>query len=187
MRESVQLLPNNSTTQATDSEREKYQGMIRSLMFLMIETRPDIAFATSVASRFIKNPSQPQIEAIKTILKYLKGTKDRGIVYGQSTLTIKRYSNSDWAGDKDSKKSTSSYIFMLNGDPVSWCSKRQPTVALSSTEAEYIALTLTAKEATWLRLLLTELDLLKAEDQHARINVSERNSSVQALKDNIRA
>lgn len=57
---------------------------------------------------------------------------------------------------------------MLNGGPVSWCSKRQATVALSSTEAEYIALTLAAKEATWLRLLLTELKLLKAEDQHAK-------------------
>ena len=102
-------------------------------------------------------------------------------------LTIEGYSDSDWAGDKDSRKSASGYIFMLNGGPVSWCSKRQATVALSSTEAEYIALTLAAKEATWLRLLLTELGLLKAEDQHAKINVSEGNSSIQALKDDIRA
>lgn len=187
MRESAQLLPNDSTTQATDSEREKYQGMTGSLMFSMVETRLDIAFATSVASRFAKNPSHLHTEAVKTILKYLKGTKDRGIVYGQGTLTIEGYSDSDWAGDKDSRKSTSGYIFMLNGGPVSWCSKRQPTVALSSTEAEYIALTLAAKEATWLRLLLTELGLLKAEDKHAKINVSERNSSVQTLKDDIRA
>lgn len=76
---------------------------------------------------------------------------------------------------------------MQNGGPVSWCSKCQATVALSSTEAEYIALTLAAKEATWLRLFLTELRLVKAEDQHAKINVSEKNSSIQALKNNIRA
>ena len=187
MKESVQLLPNDSGRQATDAEREKYQGMTGSLMFSMVETRPDIAFATSVASRFAKNPSHTHTKTVKTILKYLKGTKDRGIVYGQGTLTIEGYCNSDWAGDKDSRKSTSSYIFMLNGGPVSWCSKRQATVALSSTEAEYIALTLAAKEATWLRLLLTELGLLKAEDQHAKINVSKGNSSIQALKNNIRA
>lgn len=70
---------------------------------------------------------------------------------------------------------------MLNGGPVSWCSKRQATVALSSTEAEYTALTLAAKEATWLRLLLTELGVLEADQQHAEIKVSERNSCVQAI------
>lgn len=114
----------------------------------MVETRPDIAFAISVASRYAKNPSHLHTEAVKTILKYLKGSKDRGIVYGGETLAIEGYSDSDWAGDKESRKSTSGYIFMLNGGPVSWCSKRQPTLALSSTEAEYIALTLAAKEAT---------------------------------------
>ncbi len=67
---------------------------------------------------------------------------------------------------------------MLNGGPVSWCSKRQLTVALSSTKAEYIALTLAAKEATWIRLLLTELGLLQLDQQHALIKVSERNTSV---------
>lgn len=187
MRESVQLLPNNSGKEATNAEQEKYQGMTGLLMFSMVETRPDIAFATSVASRFAKNPSHTHIESVKTILKYLKGTKERGIVCGQGTLAIEGYSDSDWARDKDSRKSTSGYIFMLNGGPVSWCSKRQATVALSSTEAEYIALTLAAKEATWLRLLLTELGLLKAEDQHAKINVIKENSSAQALKTDIRA
>ena len=151
----------------------------------MVETRPDIAFATSVASRYAKNPSHLHIEVVKTILKYLKGSKDRGIVYGEGTLAIEGYSDSDWAGDKESRKSTSSYIFILNGGPVSWCSKRQPTVALLSTEAEYIALTLAAKEATWLRLFLTELGLLEASDQHAEINVKQENTGVQALKEDI--
>ena len=170
MKESIQLLPNNEGT-ATEAERERYQGMTGSLMFSMVKTRPDIAFATSVASRYAKNPSHLHIEAVKTILKYLKGFKDRGIVYGGETLDIEGYSDSDWAGDKESRKSTSGYIFMLNGGPVSWYSKKQAIVALSSTEAEYIALTLAAKEATWLRLLLTELGILEANDQHAEINV----------------
>ena len=162
-KESIQLLLNNEGT-ATEAEREKYQGMTGSLVFSMVETRPDIAFATSVTSRYAKNSSHLHIEAVKTELKYLKGSKDQGIVYGEGTIDIEGYSDSDWAGDKESRKSTSGYIFMLNGGPVSWCSKRQATVALSSTEAEYIAFTLATKEATWLRLLLTELSLLKAND-----------------------
>lgn len=74
---------------------------------------------------------------------------------------------------------------MLNRGPVGWCSKRQATVALSSTEAEYIALTLAAKEATWLRLLLTELGLLEANDQHAEINVRHENTGVKTLKEDL--
>ena len=171
MKESMELVLNDSEKQASDSEREKYQGMVGSLMFSMVETRPDIAFATSVASRFSKNPNHLHNEAVRTILKYLKGSKDRGIVYGGGTLNIKGYSDSDWAGDKESRKSTYGCIFILNRGPISWCSKRQPTVFLSSSEVEYIALTLAAKEAIWLRLLLTELGLLQTDDQHAEIHV----------------
>ncbi len=123
--------------------------MTGSIMFSMVETKPDISFATSVASRFAKNLGHQHTEAVKTILRYLKSSRDRGITYGgRDKLLVEGYSDSDWAGDKDSRKSTSGFIFMLNGEPVSWCSKKQPTVALSSTEAEYIALTLAAKEAT---------------------------------------
>ena len=154
-------------------------------MFSMVETRPDIAFAISVTSRYAKNPSHLHIEAVKMILKYLKGSKDRGIVYGGGTLDIEGYSDSDWAGDKESRKSTSGYIFMLNGGPVNWCLRRQATVALSSTQAEYIALTLAAKEATWLRFFLTELGLLEVNDQHAEINVRQVNTGVKTLKENI--
>ncbi len=156
--------------------------MTGSLIFSMVETRPDIAFATSITSRYAKNPSHQHTEAVKTILRYMKGSKHRGITYGgQEKLLVEGYSDSDWAGDLKSRKSTSGFIFMLNSGPVSWCSKRQPTVALSSTEAEYIALTLAAKEATWIRLLLTELGLLQHDKEHALIKVSERNTSVHQI------
>lgn len=89
---------------------------------------------------------------------------------GKDELLVEGYSDSDWAGDKESRKSTSGYIFTLNGCPASWCSKRQSTVALSSTD---ITLTLAAKKGTWLRLLLTELGLLQIDQQHALIKVSE--------------
>ena len=89
---------------------------------------------------------------------YLKATKSVEITYGGKEggrdLTIRGYSDSDQAGDHATRKSTSGFIFMLNGGPVSWCSKKQARVALSSTEAECVALTFAAKEATWLRLLL---------------------------------
>lgn len=185
MKESA-FLSQRTEGEASPSEMERYQGMIGSIMFSMVETRPDIAFATSLVSSFAKNPSHQHIEAVKTILKYLKGSIHRGITYGGSEeLKIEGYSDSDWAGDKESRKSTSGFIIMLNGGPVSWCSKRQATVALSSTEAEYIALTLAAKEATWLRLLLTELGLLEPDQQHVQINISNKNTCVQAINNDL--
>lgn len=95
MRESVQLQPNNIGKEAIDAEREQYQGITRSLMLLMVETRPDIAFTTLVASRFTKNPSHTHIKAAKMIFKYLKGTKDQDIIYCQGTPAIEGYSDFD--------------------------------------------------------------------------------------------
>lgn len=182
MEEGIILLP-KASAQAALSKQEKYQGMIGSIMFSIVETRLDIAFATSVVSRFAKNPGHQHKEAVNTILRYLKGSRDRSVTYGgEKELRIEDYSDSDWAGDKENRKSTSGYIFRLNRGPVSWCSKRQATVALSSTEAKYIALSLTAKEATWLRLLLIELRLLLPNQQHAEIRISNSNTSGKAIK-----
>ncbi len=179
MKETTLLQP-RTEDEATTAEKERHQGITRSIMFSMVETRPNISFANSVASRFAKNPDHQHTEAVKTILQYLKSSRERGITYGgQDKLLVEGYSDSDsdWAGDKDDQNSTSGFISMLNCGPVSWCSKKEPTVALSSTEVEYIALTLAAKEATWLRLLLTELGLLQPDKQHALIKVSKQNSS----------
>lgn len=153
MREAAKLTPSPHKIEAFQANHEKYQAMIGLLMFSMIETRPDIAFFTSVANRFVKNPSYIYTEAVKIILKYLKETKDCGIIYGEGgadidNLTIESYSNSDCAANKSSGRSTSGFIFILNGSPVSWYSKRQAIVALSSTETKYIAFALAAKEAT---------------------------------------
>lgn len=89
-------------------------------MFLMIEIQPDIAFAIFVVSKFAKNPSYQHTEVVKTIFKYLKESQDQGITYDEEKeLRIKGYSDSDYAGDKESPKLTSGYIFMLNGRPMS--------------------------------------------------------------------
>ena len=94
--------------------------MVGSIMFAIIETRPDIAFATSVVSRHVKNPGKTHMEAAKHILRYLSGTKNRGITFGGEDLCMQGYSDSDWAGDKEQRKSTSGYVFMLNNGPISW-------------------------------------------------------------------
>lgn len=95
IKEGIILLPNNSA-QASRNKQEKFQGMTGSIMFSMVKTQPDMAFATSVISRFVKNPSHQHIEAVKTILKYLKGSRDWGIMYeGEKELCIKGYSDSD--------------------------------------------------------------------------------------------
>lgn len=107
MKETEPLIP-RTDGEASPSEKENYQGITGSLMFSMVETRPDIAFSTSVVSRFAKNPSRQHTEAVKTIHRYLKGSRDRAITYGgQDKLLVEGYSDSDWAGDKKSRKSTS--------------------------------------------------------------------------------
>lgn len=157
------------------------------MIFAIIETKPNITFATSVGSCFAKNLSHTHTKVIKTILKFFRETKNQDIIYSQNTLIIKGYLDLDWIGDKKSRKLTFGYIFILNGGYVSWCFKCQATVTLSLIKVEYIALTLVTKEAIWLRLLLIKLELLKAEDQYRKINVNEKNRNIKTLKDNIKS
>ena len=120
MKEEI-LLPNKGS-EASQAEREQYQRMIGSLIFSIVETRLDIAFATLVVSWFAKNPSRQHTEAVKTIMRYLKVKKTIGIMYGgneEGDLTIKGYSNSNWTGDHATKMSTFGFIIMLNDGPVS--------------------------------------------------------------------
>jgi len=98
------------------------------------------------------------VATVKRIFRYLKGTTHLGLRFKRGTdATLQGYVDADWAGCADTRKSTSGYVFMLAGAAVSWRSKRQSTVALSSTEAEYMSACLAAKEAIWLRELLKEL------------------------------
>ena len=128
----------------------------------MTGTRPDLAFAVSKVSQFAANPTQTHLLAAKRILRYIKGTIDYKIHFGSestdNSITLKGYSDADWGSDPDSRKSTSGYVFIVNAGAVSWSSKQQPTVALSTAEAEYMALAHAMKEAIWLRTLLAELN-----------------------------
>lgn len=118
------LIPGTNST-ASPSEKEIYEKMTKLLMFSIVKTRLDIAFLKSVVSKFIKNLSRQHTVAVKTIFRYFKDSKNRGITYGgQDKLFLEKPSNSDWAGNKESQKSTLGYIFLLNRGPMSWCSKR---------------------------------------------------------------
>ncbi|GAC1660287.1 MAG: hypothetical protein PVS3B3_30240 [Ktedonobacteraceae bacterium] len=134
-----------------------YRQIIGSLMFLMIGTRPDIAAAVSIVSQFAANPSTTHLQAVKRILRYLKGSKGYKLHLGGREIKLIGYSDANWGNDINTRKSTSGYVFYLGEGVICWSSKRQATVALSSTEAEYMALTHATKEAIWLRTLLEEL------------------------------
>ena len=147
----------SSEEERMEMSRVPYASAVGSLMFAMICTRPDIAHAVGVVSRYMAEPGREHWEAVKRIFRYLKGTSDVALCYGESGLTVKGYVDSDYAGDLDGSKSTTGYAFTLSGGTVSWVSKLQTVVAMSTTEAEYVAAAQAIKEAVWLKMFLEEL------------------------------
>lgn len=134
-----------------------YRSLVGSLMYLT-NTRPDIVHSVNMISRFMNDPSQNHFSAAKRILRYLQWTKNIGIKYTkEDDNSLIGYTDSDRAGSIDDRKSTSGYVFCLGTKPISWSSKKQKTIALSSAEAEYIAATDAACEAIWLRRVLENL------------------------------
>ncbi|GKB59914.1 hypothetical protein Tco_0916100 [Tanacetum coccineum] len=140
-----------------EMSRVPYASVVGSLMFAMICTRPDIAHVVGVVSRYMAEPGREHWEAVKRILRYIKGTSDVALCFGESDLNVKGYVDSDYAGDLDGSKSTTGYVFTLSGEIVSWVSKLQSIVVMSITEAEYVAVAQANKEAVWLKMLLEEL------------------------------
>ncbi|XP_031266637.1 secreted RxLR effector protein 161-like [Pistacia vera] len=138
-----------------------YSNLIGSVMYVMISTRPDLAFAISLLSRFMSNPGSDHWIALKWVLRYINCTACIGLEYCKrtSTLDLVGFVDSDFAGDRHSRKSTTAYCFTLGGNCISWESQLQPLVALSMTEAEYVALADGFKEAIWMQGLLTETEL----------------------------
>ena len=126
-------------------------------MYAMICTRPDIAQAVAVVSRFMADPGKEHWNVVKRILRYIKGTSNVALCFGGSEFIVNGYVDSDFAGDLDKRKSTTGYVFTLAGGAVSWLSKLQTVVALSTTEAEYMAATQACKEAIWIQRLIEEL------------------------------
>ncbi|PKI57312.1 hypothetical protein CRG98_022311 [Punica granatum] len=116
-----------------------YASAIGSIMYAMVCTRPDIAHAVGVVSRYMSNPGKQHWEEVKWIFRYLRGTTKRALCFEGKNMVLNDYVDVDLAGDLDKRKSTTGYVFTFGGISVSWASKLQKTVALSTTEAEYIA------------------------------------------------
>jgi len=132
-----------------------YREAVGSLMYTAMGTRPDIAFATSTVAQFLENPGRDHWEAVKRIFRYLKGTRELSLVYGGRKEDLQGWVDADGAS-QEHRRAISGYVFMVDGGAVSWTSKKQELVTLSTTEAEYVAATHAAKEAMWLRALFGE-------------------------------
>ncbi|XP_021321767.1 uncharacterized protein LOC110437611 [Sorghum bicolor] len=134
-----------------------YRSLVGALQYLTF-TRPDIAYAVQQVCLHMHDPRETHLVAAKRILRYLQGTLSHGLVIPRTAPTqLRVYTDADWAGCPDTRRSTSGYAVYLGGNLVSWSSKRQPTVSQSSAEAEYRAVANGVAEATWLRQLLQEL------------------------------
>ncbi|CAH2083649.1 unnamed protein product [Euphydryas editha] len=146
------------TKSAEDEEMNyPYQQAIGCLLYIAQGTRPDISFAVNTLSRFNKEPRAEHWTAVKRVMRYLQGTKDMKLTYtkdGESNM--RGFCDADWASNNIDRKSCTGYVFISQGGAVSWCSRRQQTVALSTAEAEYMAMSSAAQEALWLRQLHVE-------------------------------
>ncbi|GJW84275.1 retrovirus-related pol polyprotein from transposon TNT 1-94 [Tanacetum coccineum] len=153
-----------STTCAPQTQAEieymsriPYASAVGSLMYVMVCTRPDIALAMGVVSRYMAHPRKEHWNAVKRIFRYLKGTSDIGLIYGgEREYLVSGYSDSDYAADLDARRSLTGYVFTIGNSVVSWKATLQPYVALSTTEAEYMALTEATNEGIWLKGLIED-------------------------------
>lgn len=155
------LKKNDNTELVTN---HPYCSLIGALLWLSNGTRPDITFAVNRLSSFMSSPTDEHWRAAVRVLVYARDTADYSITLGGNDLTVMGHSDSDWAEQREDRRSTTGFIFYLGQSPVSWKSRRQPTIALSSTEAEYMALTDAAREAIWWRSLMHELEVIELKE-----------------------
>jgi hypothetical protein len=140
------------------SDPHGYRSLVGALHYLTF-TRPDISFAVHQVCQYMAAPTTTHLSAAKRILRYIKGTLFHGIAFTPGPLTLSVYSDADWAGDPDDRRSTSGLLVYLGSNPITWSAKKQATVSRSSTESEYRALATASAEVCWLRTLLKDLGI----------------------------
>ncbi|GJX59588.1 zinc finger, CCHC-type containing protein [Tanacetum coccineum] len=134
-----------------------YRSLIGSLRYLL-HTRPDLSYSVGLLSRFMQDPKDHHLKAVKQVIRYIKGTKEHGIIYKkEGGCKITGYSDSSYGINTDQGKGTTGIVFYFGESPITWCTQKQPTVALSSCESEFMAATGAACQALWLKRLLSEL------------------------------
>ncbi|GAU45883.1 hypothetical protein TSUD_401080, partial [Trifolium subterraneum] len=166
----------SKSTEEEDVDPTSYRQLIGSLRYLC-NTRPNLAYSVGIVSRFMDKPKSSHLIAVKRILRYVKGTIDYGVFFPandrKNECKLMGYTDSNWCGDVEDRKSTAGYIFYFGEAPISWCSKKEPIVALSSCEAEYIAASLITCQTIWLRNLIEEISLVKCNTVTLKVdNVS---------------
>ena len=136
-----------------------FREAVGSLLYLSTKSRPDIALAVALSGRKVENPSQSDVVNVKRTIKYVQATRNFGISYPMKEVDVRLqgFCDADHAGDENTGKSTTGFIIYFNGGPVSWTSRRQPTVATNTCEAEYIAATEAAKSILFLQNFLEEI------------------------------
>lgn len=183
---STPLFKGEATTEGSEKPGYPYREAVGSLLYLSGKTYPDLAQAVGFVSRLVNDPSNQRITDVKRIFRYLNGTQTQGISYctegeNESETEIVAYCDSDYAGDPRTRKSTTGYIIFYGGGPVSWCSRKQPIVATSSTEAEYIAAADCCKEILYIKFLLEELE---GKGSKAKLKVDNQ-SAISLIKNGI--
>lgn len=155
-----------------------YRKLVGKLIYLTI-TRPDISYAVHTVSKFMLSPRHLHLSAVRRIIRYLLGTPSRGLFFSAgSSIQLQAYSDSDWAGCPDTRKSTTGWFMFLGDALVSWKCKKQDSVSKSSTEAEYRAMADASAEIIWLRGLLTELGF--SQDQPTKLH-ADNTSAIQIV------
>ena len=154
-----QNLDNCKDSKLIDSK--KYQEILGSIMYIMTKTRPDLAYAISVLSKYSKEPHEIHMTALKRILRYLKGTRDYALNYKKGSGSLKCFVDANWRDGHEGQRSTSGYLFMFGQNLISWTSKTQTNVSLSTCDSELSALTEAIKRGIYLQVFLKELCNLK--------------------------
>ena len=174
---SLEQCPHNDL-ERKEMQKIPYASVVGSLMYAQVCTRPDIAFIVGVLGRYLNNPGMQHWKAAKRVMRYLKRTKDYMLTYRRSDiLEIIGFSDSDFAGCQDSRRSTSGYIFMLAGGAISWKSAKQTLIASSTMAAEFIACYEASNHGIWLRNFVTGLRVVDGIDRPLKIHC-DNNSAV---------
>ena len=159
------IILDNDMSPKTDSEKKEmddkpYRSLLGCVMWGQLATRPDLSFAVSLLSLFQSNPGKDHWSALLHVVGYIKNTLDYGLTYTRdSDLSPTAFVDADYGGCRDTRRSTSGYVFMMAGGVVSWSSKRQATVALSTVEAEYVAMSRCAQQMVWMQSWLDEVEI----------------------------
>ena len=183
----VQLTKAPENYTCDKEQLKQYQSLLGELMHLMVQTKPDLAYSVSRLAQFMSNPTEQHWAALKRILRYLQGSKDLGNCYKHApgNLTMSVWTDSSWGEDPDDSRSTNGYLVLMAGGPVAWKSTKQQSVALSSTEAEYMGQTMTATQTMWTRGLLKELQIKGTIPKNATVIFADNQGAIKLAENPI--